>query len=60
MRSLIYALQYLHSQDIPIVHRDIKPENILLNDQGILKLCDFGYSTYIENGTTRYTMCGTV
>ncbi len=34
------ALQYAHSRGI--VHRDIKPENILLDQQGRVKIADFG------------------
>ncbi|MFQ5575786.1 MAG: serine/threonine protein kinase [Anaerolineae bacterium] len=36
------ALDYLHSQDPPILHRDIKPANIKLPPKGSLKLVDFG------------------
>lgn len=36
------VLQYLHSQDPPIIYRDMKPANIILQPNGSLKLIDFG------------------
>jgi len=42
MKQLCQVLGYLHGQDPPVVHRDLKPENILLNDDGAIKLIDFG------------------
>ncbi len=29
-------------------HHDIKPENILINDKGVVKICDFGFATKID------------
>ena len=57
--ELISALYYLHNMNPPIIHRDIKPENLLLDNDGHLKLTDFGGSNYLEGGNVRYTTCGT-
>ena len=40
--QLCDALEYLHSQDPPVLHRDIKPGNIKLTPAGAIKLVDFG------------------
>ena len=40
--ELLDALDYLHSQDPPIIHRDIKPNNLKLTPRGNIVLLDFG------------------
>lgn len=41
--AVVNALHYLQ-KDLKIIHRDVKPSNILLNENGDIKLCDFGIS----------------
>lgn len=40
--QLLDALEYLHSQNPPIIHRDIKPQNLKLTPRGEMILLDFG------------------
>lgn len=59
MKDVISAVYFLHNMNPPTIHRDIKPENVLLGENGIAKLTDFGWSNYIEEKEKRTTYCGT-
>ncbi len=43
------ALYYAHSTNL--VHRDIKPQNVLMQDNGLLKVADFGIARLQDQGT---------
>ena len=51
--QLMDALDYLHTQEPPVVHRDIKPGNIKLTPDGRIKLVDFGLVKVLAPGDDR-------
>ena len=51
------GLEHMHSHGI--VYRDIKPENILMDEDGYLKIADFGMAKILNNDEKATSFCGT-
>ena len=52
LKQVLIAIGYAHSKGF--IHRDIKPSNIIINNEGIVKIMDFGISkSLFEKGTTK-------
>ncbi|RLN27173.1 hypothetical protein BBO99_00001808 [Phytophthora kernoviae] len=66
-KILVDGVQYCHENGV--CHRDLKPENLLLDENGDLKISDFGLSALYEGGgpdgpessraSLLHTTCGT-
>ncbi|XP_060216651.1 CBL-interacting serine/threonine-protein kinase 11-like isoform X2 [Lycium barbarum] len=59
-QQLISVIQYCHSRGV--YHRDLKPENLLVDENGDLKVSDFGLSALtdqVQQDGLLHTLCGT-
>lgn len=53
MYQILSGIHYLHKNRI--FHRDIKPGNILIDENGLIKLADFGLARYFSLLPSEYT-----
>ena len=52
------AITNSHLKSHNIMHRDLKPQNILVSNDYILKITDFGFARYINSNMIIQTLCG--
>ncbi|KAG6543748.1 hypothetical protein Mapa_014932 [Marchantia paleacea] len=62
--GVVEALYYLHHEcQYPVIHLDLKPSNILLNNEMVPKVGDFGLAKFVKSGAgtgnvTASNICG--
>ncbi|KAL2478660.1 putative serine/threonine-protein kinase WNK4 [Forsythia ovata] len=54
VRQILQGLDYLHSQNPPVIHRDLKCDNIFVNgNRGEVKIGDLGLATIMQHPTAK-------
>uniref|UniRef100_A0A0A9YCV2 cyclin-dependent kinase n=1 Tax=Lygus hesperus TaxID=30085 RepID=A0A0A9YCV2_LYGHE len=51
--QIVRALDFCHANNI--VHRDLKPENVLVSDNDVVKVCDFGFARFVTISQDPFT-----
>ena len=50
---MIMGLEYIHSKSV--IHRDVKPENLVLDENGYVRITDFGIAKIFSNKNSSET-----
>ena len=45
--QVVMTFEYLHR--ISVIYRDLKPENLLIDENGYLKVADFGFAKCVKH-----------
>ncbi len=56
-QSICQALSYLHNMDKPMLYLDLKPDNIIIDDEGLPHMIDFGIAGWLAG---KHVPVGTV
>lgn len=63
-RSIQYSMDIATGMQVAhqagVIHRDLKPANVLINDEGLVKIVDFGVAAARASGDTQLTRTGYV
>lgn len=57
--QILLALQSCHNREEVILHRDLKPANILLDDDLVVKVADFGLAAVVNSDSLACSKVGT-
>jgi len=50
---------FVHIHERGYTYRDLKPENLLVDKDGYIRICDFGFAKRLREGEKTATLCGT-
>lgn len=54
--QILLGTKYIHDNNI--IHRDLKPENLLLTEDGVIKIGDFGLAVEVDKDGTTFGTAG--